>query len=146
MNKELITDKLQQNWDLSNYNIIRDIILFLTGYILYANIPSQDFTHLIKLYFAFILIRFTLSELTLRQNFENDKVKKYFQLSGHVGLFTLFIIFAAKNNLLYFSNPIFSSVILLSYAMFNSIVRAHYTTDVILTITFIYSFINLNLF
>jgi hypothetical protein len=132
-----IQDKLQKSFNYSQYSIVRDITLCVVVYITYVYLPFDTFTQIWKIYFGLIFLRFILSELTTLRDSSNSN-KKYFQMSGHMTLFTLSILFAAKQNLFNLQNVIFRNTLLFVYGIMNVIVHAHYTTDIINTTVFVH--------
>lgn len=135
----VITDRLQEAYDYSAYTIMRDIVLLLVVYTTYTYLPFNTFSNIWKIYIGLIMLRFVLSELTAIR--KKDSNKKYFQLSGHMALFTLSLLFATQHNVFNLQNPLFRNALLLIYGLLNIIVHAHYTTDIINTtilIHFIY--------
>lgn len=136
MTSMLITDRLQNTYDYSAYTIIRDVIIILTIYLSYTYLPFDTFSSIWKLYLGVLVVRFVLSELTLLRDEETKK--KYFQMSGHIALFTLSVLFASTHNIFNLQNIIFRNGLLLAYAILNIIVHAHYTTDVVNTLVFIH--------
>lgn len=132
----LINDKLQEAYDYSAYTITRDIVLLFTVYITYTYLPFDTFTSIWKLYLGVLLIRYILSELTVLRR--EDTNKKYFQMSGHMALFTLSVLFAAKQNIFNLQNALFRNAVLLTYAILNVVVHAHFTTDIVNTTIFVH--------
>ncbi len=131
-----IKDRLQNSYDYAHYTIVRDIVLCVVVYMTYVYLPFDTFTQIWKMYLGLLIIRFVLSELTTLRN--NNSNKKYFQMSGHMTLFTLSILFAAKQNLFNLQNAIVRNVLLLVYGILNVIVHAHYTTDIVNTTVFVH--------
>lgn len=136
MNSMIIIDKLQQTYDYSTYTILRDIVLLVVVYFTYTHLPFSTFSNIWKLYIGVLVIRFIMSELTIWR--KKDSYKKYFQMSGHMALFTLSVLFASQHNLFNLQNTLFRNVLLLSYAILNIIVHAHFTTDIINTTVFVH--------
>lgn len=126
-----ITDRLQEAYDYSGYTLSRDIVLLVVVYITYTHLPFDTFCNIWKIYIGVLVVRFLSSELTTIRR--NDSDKKYFQMSGHMALFTLSVLFASQHNLFNLQNPILRNVLLLMYGILNIIVHAHYSTDIITT-------------
>lgn len=127
-----IKDYLQDTFDLSQYSIVRDIILIVSVYLFYRNIPFEIFINLIKYYICLIIIRWILSNITTITKKQNDKDKKYFQISGHTILFVLLILMSLDNNI--FTNKTLAYIIIVAYSLLNILVKAHYSYDVLMSI------------
>lgn len=128
-----IEDKLQQQYDYSNYTIVRDIVLVLGLYISYAYLNYETFTRILKVYFAFLIFRFVMSHLTTIHHQKDNTIKKYFQISGHMTLFTLIVLHLSNYNVFNLQNLTLRTSTLVLYGLLNVLVHAHYTTDIINT-------------
>lgn len=133
----VITDKLQAYKDYEKYTLARDLILAALVYFVYKHIPSPAFFNLIYYYIIFILFRFALSHMT---EIRKEDGKKYFALSGHVGLFTICVFMCLKYELF---NKWIGLSMLLMYSIFTVLTKAHFTADVINTVAVIFCEITL---
>jgi hypothetical protein len=139
-----ITDAIQSNFDLENYTLIRDVIIVAWGYLAYTQMPTDVFVKLVKYYITFVLIRWIISSMTTIEINKKGQ-KKYFQISGHVGLFTLITLFLMQVSFFGSDAHLLPYVFISTYALFNVAVKAHFTSDVINTVLFIHFMVSLPL-
>jgi len=133
----VVTDRIQQRLDWSKYILSRDLLLLVAVGVAYMYLPWDTFTLLVRVYIVFLLVRYTVSELTVFQTSANKK--KHFQISGHFGLFLLIVLFLQAplqiNSLAYIG-------FLASFGLLNIATQAHTTTDILFTyllVTWLYS-------
>lgn len=127
-----IADVIQTKYDfLEGYSLTRDIILVLAVYALYAYVPFETFSTFIRYWVAMIILRYLMSLIT---TLTKENGKKYFQISGHMSMFTLVLLVARDNDLI---QKYAMYVLAVSYGILNSAVKAHYTSDLLATYTMV---------
>jgi hypothetical protein len=130
-NQVVITDQLQTRYNWTEYALARDLVLFASVVFVYLNLPWDDFYWLLCLYGLFLIIRYLVSQVT-RYHLTTTK-KKYFQISGHFGLFLLIILFAQTRSLLGIQHTFVFITALFLFALLNILTRAHTTSDIMFT-------------
>jgi hypothetical protein len=145
-----IKDTLQTTFDLSQYIIIRDIILLVSIYFFYTNSSYDTFVIFVKYYILMLILRWIISNITSIsidvEGIENEKNnKKYFQISGHMMAFTLLILLCIDNNLFGLSNNlVLVYALIISYSLLNIFTKSHYSYDILTTVLLTYSIYNLS--
>ena len=126
--KVAITDRIQQKLDWSTYILSRDLILLGSIVGAYTYLPWETFTLLVRMYIVFLIVRYIISELTLYQKRPDNK--KYFQISGHFGMFLLIVLFSHSHFQL---NSFTHISLLVSFGLLNVATKAHTTVDILFT-------------
>lgn len=115
-----------QNIDnpLLEYAWLLDVISIALFIYLYVH-DIASFYLVIKLYIGFIILRFLFSTMTqINIGIEGSERFKYFQLSGRVGFFVVVLSQYAFN---------YKTVLMILFALLNSMCRHSFTTDSIST-------------
>ena len=121
--------------DLKSVEIFNDII-FYGIFIYYYYFGNPDNYILILKYISiFLLIRFTLGNLTTL----NMNNKQYFTLNSKLGIFTIIILFILE------LDSKLAFVLIILYALFNIAIKYTMTTDSIFTVLSIYGLFNAKL-
>lgn len=139
----IIEDKIQTYLQYENWSLLRDIILIILVYIFYTNVEFNLFQAAIKYYIIFLIIRYLISIITTVTKKENTTTEKYFQISAHVGLFTILMLLFSMSHVpqnadvadkVPFINQTSSWVIILAYGLLNIATQKHYFYDILSTI------------
>jgi hypothetical protein len=132
-----IVDKFQDYMsnnveNIDKYNLSADVIIFcLIAYTYYTG-NAELYTKIVKYSVIFLLIRYIASLVT---NYQTSAKKSYFQLNGHIGIFTLLILTNAV-----FDLSIYTSFgILVSYTLFVSAIKYGHTVDNFITLLVVYN-------
>lgn len=121
--------------DLKSAEIFNDIIFYgIFVYYYYFGNPD-NYILILKYISIFLLIRFTLGNLTTL----NMNNKQYFTLNSKLGIFTIIILFILE------LNSKLAFVLIILYALFNIAIKYTMTTDSIFTVLSIYGLFNTNL-
>ena len=124
---------IQTNFpSVKDYSFVVDILLFcLIAYTYYFGNPEL-YTKLIKYTIIILLIRYLCNYITNYTLSSNDalvKSKNYFQINGHIAIFTLLIL----TNTLLDLNTYTIYGLLIGYTLFASAVNYGYTVDNLIT-------------
>lgn len=151
-----ITDKIDQidkvDTDTQTYTIsdyihsvttpkpfIKEIVLIALAYWFYTTSSSSSMISFVKYTVIVMLIRYILSEMTQIVSV-NDK-KKQFQLNAHVMIFMIIVLIMNRNGVLS-NQTLVTSILVIAYSLLVVTTRDTYTSDVVMTVLFVYSFFN----
>lgn len=136
-NTYIIEDQIQNYLDYKSWVLLRDILLIGLIYIFYITVEFNVFINALKYYIVFLFIRYIISVTTLYKNKKDDT--KYFQISAHLGLFMIIVIFFIQTNTFNLgTNEYIGWLLILSYGLLNIATKKHYSYDILSTILLVY--------
>lgn len=134
-----VTDVIQERFDYSKFKFLRTVILLAAGGVLYTSIGMKNFIKIMIVYAILMCARLILAEITIVKKYS----KKQYQLSGHIMLFTLFLITASHLKLFYMNNKNVFAVSILLYSLINIVTRGTNTSSVLFSLLVVYTISNL---